>query len=272
VTSVECKAGLACEFSACQGPGEYTIRAQFIATPGIWPNGPPAAVVQVVSDAVAEWRKVIQGKLRPLGLILDKACDDPNWTPTTHNLAGTDLIIYWRGNIIDGRGGTLAQAKYCLLDDDGFPRLGTFEVDAEDPPADKFVVMHEMGHILGFSGNLNDRLTPALFTPDYTYFIGPSASQAWKEIGGGSQGVPIMRDWNDEKKAYQFGGHWDETKLNCELMTPAKDNPLFNPDAILFLSKMTVGFFQDYGYNVAMCAGRKMNMDVDIQCPVNLLA
>ena len=49
-------------------------------------------------------------------------------------------------------------------------------------------------------------------------------------------------------------------------MTPAKDNPVFKPDALLFVSKMTVGFLKDYGYNVATCAGRKMNMATDLNC------
>ena len=67
-------------------------------------------------------------------------------------------------------------------------------------------------------------------------------------------------------------GHWSEEKLDCEFMTPLKDEILFKPDAALFVSKMTVGFFKDYGYNVAMCAGRKMNLATDISCAKDYFA
>ena len=110
------------------------------------------------------------------------------------------------------------------------------------------VVLHEMGHVLGI-GTIWSRLgllrDPASETeaPD-THFTGPLAIEAFDEAGGtGYRGakVPVENRGGPGSR----NGHWRETVLRTELMTPSVRVGGSSP-----LSAITIQSLADLGYSV----------------------
>ena len=101
------------------------------------------------------------------------------------------------------------------------------------------VILHEMGHALGF-GVFWDYLGLKV---DFDY-IGPNAVKAYQEVmdNGLLIFIPIEQSTG---RAGSDGGHWAENVLDRELMTPSIETYRPNP-----LSIITVGAMKDLGYVV----------------------
>ncbi len=113
------------------------------------------------------------------------------------------------------------------------------------------VVKHEMGHVLGI-GTIWDRLellrNPSLpSNPGAdTYFAGERAIAAFDEAGGGTiytlgNKVPVANVGGPGSA----DGHWRESVLDNELMTPGFNSGSKNP-----LSAITIESLADLGYTV----------------------
>jgi hypothetical protein len=107
------------------------------------------------------------------------------------------------------------------------------------------VVLHEMGHVLGFGVLWDDLLrweegVDSCSDANEIYFVGNEASQAWQDDLLQAGNPPVENTGSAGTKC----GHWLEEKFDRELMTGWIDGP-DEP-----LSSVTVGSLADLGYRV----------------------
>jgi hypothetical protein len=157
-----------------------------------------------------------------------------------------DLYICGRESDIDGPGGVLGSAGPVLMRTDG-PKvttmIGRMKFDAADIRLlsdEEFenVVLHEMGHVLGFG--INWKANGLYIDGSGTYASGTRADAEWKSIGC-SGPLPVELDGKDGTR----DSHWDEECLVTELMTGVLKGPGKRP-----ISRITIGSLEDTGYVV----------------------
>jgi hypothetical protein len=168
-----------------------------------------------------------------------------------------DLTIFVTIEAIDGPGDVLGQAGPCFIRVPGdLTVIGRMQFDVddiellEDEGSLQAVILHEMGHVLGF-GTLWTELgllqNPSQPDPDPpladTHFTGADAIAAFNAAGGtdytGAK-VPVMNVGG----AGTVNSHWRDGVFDPELMTGflnAGTNPL---------SAVTVASLGDLGYTV----------------------
>lgn len=168
-----------------------------------------------------------------------------------------DVRIYVRILPDDGVGGVLAQAGPCRIRAITFiPLLGFMDFDQADLEKLELdgdmlsVVLHEMGHVLGIGtiwslkGLLQNPSWPDSPGVD-THFSGAGAIAAFDAAGGdsysGGEKVPV----ENSAGPGSADGHWRESVLDTELMTPFLDVLVPNP-----LSAITIESLADLGYAV----------------------
>jgi len=210
-------------------------------------NGVMSAAQSDAFDAAAlRWSQVIRTGL-PTGSLAIVANQCGTSAPA-YNADVDDLMIDATISSIDGVGGVLGRAGPCYVRAaGGLPLYGVMQFDSADV-ADlvatgqfEAVVMHEMGHVLGF-GTVWGPLLSGAGTSDPT-FLGPVSTGAWQSIGG-SGAVPVENSGGGGTA----DAHWRESTFNAELMTGYLDagpNPL---------SVVTAASFADLGYGVDLGA------------------
>jgi len=164
-----------------------------------------------------------------------------------------DIVIDADGPAIDGPGGILGQAGPTQLRPGSFlPAAGVMSFDAADlatMEADGSlvsVIVHEMGHVLGF-GTIFDQLglRQGVGSANPT-FTGPAAMREFAALSGGAatRAVPLANVGGPGTR----DAHWREAVFGSELMTGfLNEGP--NP-----LSRLTIAAFQDMGYEVDLGA------------------
>jgi hypothetical protein len=204
-------------------------------------------------NAETRWESLITGDLEDVDLTASPGDCGPNSPALNENI--DDLLILVTLDSIDGPGNVLGSAGPCFIrSDNDLSVLGTMvfdTTDLQDVEAAGLLndlILHEMGHVLGF-GSLwpNDSLLadPSL-PPDSgldPHFIGPQAITAFNGIGGsGYTGAKVpVENTGGEGTA---DGHWRESVFGNELMTGFVDvgqNPL---------SVVTIASLADEGYTV----------------------
>jgi hypothetical protein len=171
-----------------------------------------------------------------------------------------DLTIFVEVKSIDGVGSTLGQAGPCFVRVPGdLTVIGRMEFDEDDLEIIEGeglldeVVLHEMGHVLGFGTlwapdvfdllrNPSDTIQPPLVD---THFAGPQAIAAFNAAGGMTYSgakVPVA----NEGAAGTVNSHWRESIFDAELMT-GFINPGANP-----LSAISVAAMRDITYTVSV--------------------
>lgn len=233
----------------------FDIRMEFVGTV-------PNSVRTAALAAVARWEEIIVGDIPdyPLpGPVDAEGCAEGAGT-----LSGTidDVVLYVRVAAIDGASGTLAQAGYCGLRGlSDLPWVGSLEIDDADLSTleSQFgledVIVHEVGHILGFGTIWTSRgllVNPSLpsNTGADTHFIGAGAIEAFDDAGGTGYPdgkVPVK----NEAGPGSSDGHWRESVLDTELMTPFYESVGTRP-----LSAVTVRSMGDVGYPVDPASGQ----------------
>jgi hypothetical protein len=220
--------------------GQFEIELRFTSTP-------TDAQRAVFESAVARWRQLILGDLTDIPVTVPASSFGcyPALDETID-----DLVIYAEITAIDGPGNVLGSAGPCLIrSESGLTVVGRMRFDEADVEGlgalFREVVVHEMGHVLGFGAlwNLLGRLEGGGgFDP---IFNGPSARGAFVAaispdvylgdiVPVENTGGPGTRD-----------GHWRETVLRNELMTGFLSRQAANP-----LSAITAASLRDLGYLV----------------------
>jgi hypothetical protein len=219
------------------------------------------------AEAELRWESLVTGDLTDVATDLPAGdpCID---SPTVVNGPFDDVTIFVTIEPIDGPFGVLGQAGPCYLRDaEGNPSvvgdkltvIGRMQFDVDDMElletegSLQAVILHEMGHVLGF-GTLwgptgfdllvdgADPNTPALEDP---HFTGAQALAAFDAAGGTAYAgakVPVM----DVGGSGTINSHWRDEVFDPELMTGFLSDG-FNP-----LSAVSVRSLQDLGYTVSV--------------------
>ena len=178
-----------------------------------------------------------------------------------------DLAIIVVVEEVDGVGGTVASAGPCVTRYRGFlppwitppmdfmPVLGIMIFDGADVRAStstdlEDTVTHELAHVLGLGTAgwttmrlLHEPATPFSATYQDTYFSGANAIQAFMAAGGNLYPWNIVPVENSGILG-STNGHWRESVMHGEMMTPYK-SPGRDP-----ISAITLGSLVDLGYSV----------------------
>jgi hypothetical protein len=224
-------------------PAAYHIEIRY---QGTQPTEPQRHAFE---QAVARWEQVV------LGDVSDELAQFPaaeNGCFPALDEVIDDLIIYAELVAIDGAGGVLGSAGPCLIRDSGPTGVGHMRFDTADLASLETagqldeVILHEMGHVLGF-GSLWTLDTYNLLVGGGSsdpYFIGPAARAAWRvaaaNITFGGNIVPVENVGGPGTR----DAHWRESIARNELMTGFLNQGL-NP-----LSTFTIGSLRDMGYVV----------------------
>ena len=166
-----------------------------------------------------------------------------------------DVRIDAAGELIDGPGRVLGRAGPIDLRPDSFiPATGIMSFDSADLAQMEqdgslvSVIVHEMGHVLGF-GTIFDRVGLILGAggPD-PQFTGEHAAREYGDLLGDPTGrtasVPLANVGGRGTR----DGHWREAVFANELMTGILDA---GPNPV---SRVTIGAFEDLGYAVDYAA------------------
>lgn len=156
------------------------------------------------------------------------------------NYPGTidDVYVCCQYVAIDGPAGVVGLSNPLVIRDgggNGLPVTGQMQFDEADIQSLKSsgifqrVIEHELAHVLGF-GSLWTSQGIAQVNGGKCVYTGARARAEYKAISG-CDSVP------------NTCGHWDETCLNRELMTPSFDTNTS-------LSRITIGSMEDLGFVV----------------------
>ncbi len=267
-TSTPVLTGSAVTFTATgsASASAFTIELQYLT--------PVTASQQIAFEAAkARWQQVITGDV---GGVTFQSFPASNCDPSDPSLAGTqvsgpvnDLRILVNLRAYDGAGKVLGASSPCYLRPSGsrLPYIGYMFFDTADLTTlenlgklDE-VMLHEMGHILGF-GTLWEP-APPLWSMNFIVpvakppaisslgFNGANAVSAFVNSNGGSGSVVTVEDTS---VAGTGRSHWKEANFKNEVMTgyiSGTTNPL---------SASTIGSMQDLGYTVNLAAADPFNL------------
>ncbi len=198
-------------------------------------GGLSAAQQGAFETAAARWGRVISADV-PAVVIDGETIDD--------------VRIDAGGEPIDGPGRVLGQAGPIDLRPGSFlPATGIMSFDSADLEQMEqdgslvTVIVHEMGHVLGF-GTIFDRVDLILGAGgNDPQFIGANAAREYAALLGPGvrpRSVPLANVGGPGTR----DGHWREAVFANELMTGFLDTGA-NP-----ISRLTIGAFEDLGYTV----------------------
>jgi hypothetical protein len=211
----------------------------------------------VFEAAAAQWERILPLDVSDLPFDLEPqepgSCGVPFLPALDESI--DDIKIFVKLDSIDGPGSVLAHAGFCIFRSlSKLPVVGFMKFDTADLAELEAnlrlepVIVHEMGHVLGigtaWGPDLADlRRNSSVENPGVdTYFDGPLAIASFDAAGGTAytgEKVPV----ENSGVVGQADGHWRESVLGSELMTPLLD---FAPK----LSAISVQSLADIGYPV----------------------
>ena len=218
----------------------------------------------VFDSAAARWERAIFGDVADVpvnipGDTLKKYCTGK----TTPDLNETidDVVIFASLDSIDGPGKILGRAGPCFIRTAGFlPLIGVMQFDTADVANLESnglfdeVILHEMGHVLGYgtiwsSNFLNLLVGPASLGGTDPHFVGSLATAAFNRIGGAGYSAGAKIPVENTGGAGTRDSHWRETVFTTELMTGFLNPSVPNP-----LSMVSIASMGDEGYQVNYAA------------------
>jgi leishmanolysin len=252
LTATAAPAGLAGNPVTLTGTG---VTAQFhIDIRYLKPTSPSR--MQAFTDAAARWEQLIYGDVPDITV-------DPATVPAGSCGSGSpalnetidDLVIFVVLDSIDGPRKILGQAGPCFIRVPGYlPLIGLMRFDTADVAnlenAGQFdeVILHEMGHVLGFGtiweplGLLAD---PASAGGTDPHFVGPQAVGAFDRISAPQYTAGAKVPVENIGGGGTIDSHWRESVFGTELMTGFLNGGVANP-----LSVVTVASMGDLAYTV----------------------
>jgi hypothetical protein len=223
--------------------------------------GGTPAYAPAFAAAAARWEEVITGDLPNVSLAYGGGSCHGAVDETVD-----DLIIFVKVESIDGVGGALGQAGPCFIrSNGGLPITGQLRLDEDDLNEAQglgileALVLHEMGHVLGF-GTLweSQGLIADAGSPD-PYFTGSEAKSAFNDIGGGAYAgtpVPVENTGGTGTR----DGHWRESVFDAELLTGWLNVGSSNP-----LSSVSAASLADAGYAVDSSAADGFSLSLSLR-------
>ena len=222
-------------------------------------NTPTDAQRSQFEQAAARWQGIIHGDvLETVGTIPANGCGPTIPLPEFSGVID-DILINVLLQPIDGPGAVLGRAGACFVrTNDGLPLYGVMFFDTDDLAfleqnslLDE-VIVHEMGHVLGFSAGIFNLNIPGVFSRTLLAnpntadprFLGETAIDKYTSLGGTLPTVPIE---GTPCGAGTRNSHWDEVTFFNELMTGFINGASAN--FINPLSRMTSAAMRDLGYN-----------------------
>jgi Leishmanolysin len=204
-------------------------------------------------DAAARWATIITGSTgrdENVSIPEGECGDFPAYEGEINN-----VLIDLRLKDIDGPGKILGQAGPCIIrTSNGLTSYGIMEFDTADVEALEakggfsLVVLHEMGHVLGFGSLWEDDGRDVLDEPCRSNegaapgFKGPGAVAQFGVLGGNGN-PPIENNYGPGTRC----SHWDEGFFDNELMTGFLGSSSGNP---VSFSALTIASMADLGYQV----------------------
>ncbi|UCH24964.1 MAG: hypothetical protein JSV66_13570 [Trueperaceae bacterium] len=258
--------------------GEHTVDVKLLCSVdshfsidlGFLGNGTTQERKLVFEGAAARWMQLITGDLPDSVLTIPAGLCSPG-APSVSTMVD-DLLIHIFIEPIDGVGGILGSAGPCLLrerSEGSLPIYGIMRFDSADLSQLEVsgqleeVILHEMGHVLGFgilweytvqSGlqevvvfdlldyQSADPEEPCNSVVNFTvqpHYTGAAARNPYAATGGYGD-VPVEDEFGPGTQC----GHWDEQSMSAELMTG------FLEKGTTPLSAITVFSLADLGYQV----------------------
>jgi leishmanolysin len=243
----------------------FTIQLNYLQTP-------TTAQRDAFDGAAARWSRVVTGDLTDVASTKPaNACGVGD--PALNNFLVDDLLIYVSLVAIDGPGKILGQAGPCFIrSSNKLTVIGIMKFDTADLANMETngtlddVILHEMGHVLGFGSIWDDPTKNFLATPSSvcnpppppptnpctvppptcdTHFTGTQAISAFNTQNGGNGYTGAKVPVENTCGAGTADSHWRESVFDNELMTgfiSGTPNPM---------SRTTIASLQDLGYIVS---------------------
>ena len=218
-------------------------------------------------SAAARWERLIIGDVPDIPNVTLTSGQCGVNSPAITNETIDDIVIFVTIDQIDGPGGILGEAGPCFVRVSGLPLIGLMYFDVADIAAFDTtgalapVVMHEMGHVLGFGTmwgpppGVSLLVSPRASGATDPHFIGTQALVQFEAHGGAGYGagakVPVENCIGYPLGSCGLGtydSHWRETIFDNELMTGFL-NPGVNPMSVVSTAAMA-----DLGYTVNYAA------------------
>ncbi|HWO88911.1 MAG TPA: leishmanolysin-related zinc metalloendopeptidase [Gemmatimonadales bacterium] len=231
-------------------------------------GAPLSSLVQLAFDeAKTRWQELIVGDLTAVQLNIGSGqCGSAS---PAINETVDDVVILVTIESIDGPGGVLGSAGPCFIRSTSrLTILGRMRFDQDD--MDNLatsgrlndVILHEMGHVLGFGTlwtqpQFNCLQNPSSAGPPVssfdTHFSCANAVARFPEVGGstytGGQPVPVENCAGlSGCGAGSINSHWRELAFDNELMTGFLDAGVANPLSVVTVAAMAdIGYLVNYG-------------------------
>jgi hypothetical protein len=243
VTAAVSTTALATTFTET-GVSPFAIELQFLTTP-------TTAQRQAFVAARDHWQRLITSELPNVSL--SAAVGDCGAGSPAVNRIVDDVLILVSLEPMDGPGDILGASGPCYvrsvstLTVMGLMKFDTADLDLlESEGLLQTVILHEMGHVLGYGTiwlDLGLLADPSLDGGTDPHFTGAQATIAFDAVGGaGYGGLKVPVESTGGKGTAD--SHWRESVFGDELMTGFLD-PGANP-----LSRVTLASFTDMGYTV----------------------
>lgn len=247
--------------NATAAPTNFSIQLEYetTATP---------AQQQAFSNAKARWETVITGDLTDVNISGAPACSGVTSTGVVD-----DLKILVKLEPIDGPGNILGSAGPCLIrNSNSLTIVGVMRFDTADLTTMENngslddVILHEMGHVLGYGtlwtdfnllqGACDDNVPGSGTSPT---FVGTNAVAAFKNSNGGGSATAVpVENFPGSPPSCNNGtrdSHWEEDIFKSEVLTG------FISGTVRPLSLTSVQQFKDLGYVVNTAAADPFNIN-----------
>jgi len=213
-----------------------------------------------VAEAVQRWRVIISGDIPSQPVNLPAGTCDANQPAVNETI--DDVVIFVELASGDGPGGVLGAAGPCVLRSaGGLPSLGYIKLDSDDLATMNQVslndlLLHEMGHVLGFGTLWPDQGLLIGACPDSgscstdPQFTGGFGRDGYHALGGQQPNVPV----EETGGSGTANSHWRESVFFTEVMTgflDLGDDPL---------TGMTIGSMRDLGYQVDYASAQPLGL------------
>jgi hypothetical protein len=227
------------------GVSPFSIELQFL-------TDTTSAQGQAFENARHRWEGLIVGDVPNVQLSATAGQCGTN-SPAL-NRSVDDVLILVTLEPIDGAGNVLGAAGPCFVRTGSrLPVLGVMKFDTADLDVLESsgllqpVILHEMGHVLGYGTIWTDKnllADPSLTGGTDPHFTGAQAISAFNAVGGSNYTASAKVPVENTGGAGTADAHWRESVFGNELMTgfvDASTNPL---------SRVSVASMADLGYTV----------------------